>query len=257
MNKIGLVLSGGGARGIAHLGVLQALVELDMRPCMISGVSAGALIGAFFSAGYSPLQILDIAKEQSSFMMARLILSREGFFSYKGLKALLTRYLKEDSFENLEIPLYVTATDISDGTSVTFCKGPLHDVLIGSSSIPALSEPVPVKNYRLLDGGILNNFPVESLQGKCDSIIGCHVNKLYKGNDLRLNRLYLLEKSFHLAIAAGVMQRSIACDVFLEPPLADYGMFEMKDADRIFELGYEYTMAHHDQLLAHKKRAII
>lgn len=251
MLKIGLALSGGGARGIAHLGLLCAMEELGLRPSVISGVSAGAIAGALYAAGYPPRQILSLAQEHASGSLVRLALFQNGLFSSSGLRHLVKTYLPADSFGSLRIPLLVTATDIISGKSVTLSEGPLCDALLGSAAVPGLFSPVKYGNYSLVDGGVLNNFPVEGLQKSCNKIIGSHVNKLDNSRrPEQLGKLYVIEKCFHLAIASTIIYKSALCDVFLEPALEAYSMFDMKHADKIFEAGYQAAMEQKDIFLS-------
>jgi len=240
--KIGLVLSGGGARGLAHLGVLEALDEMGIKPAVISGTSSGALIGALYASGNSPRKILAMIKEHASGSVFGMFLSSEGLFSSTGLRHILKSAIPEDSFEKLLTPLYVTATDIAAGTSATFSKGPLFDVLVGSSSVPVLFKPVKIGHQYLVDGGVMDNFPVECIKDKCDKIIGSHVNKPAHKKVGKLNRFQLLDLCFHLAICGRVAINAKSCHVLLEPPLSGYSMFDMSHADRIFKIGYQTTM---------------
>ena len=240
--KIGIVLSGGGTRGMAHLGALNALDELGVKPAIISGTSSGALLGALYAAGNPPKEILKMVKAHASSGVLGMILSSGGLFSATGLMEILKSAIMTDDFEKLLIPLYVTATDIGGGRSVTFSEGPLFDALIGSSSVPGVFKPVKLGNQYLVDGGVMNNFPVECIKDKCDKLIGSHVNKLCYKNAGKLNRLQILDRCFHLAISVQVAINAKYCDVFLEPPLSGYGMFDMKYADRIFKKGYQAVM---------------
>ena len=250
MKTVGVVLSGGGARGAAHLGVLQALSEFEVPVSAISGVSAGAITGALFAGGYAPEEILETLKTKSYFGLTDIALLSNGLFSMNGLRKTLRELLPDNSFENLSIPLYVTATDILSGGSITFSSGDLHEVIIGSASVPVIFEAVCYKDFELLDGGLLNNLPVEPLKNRYDLILGSHVNKINdRSKHEKLNRGELIEKCFHLAIAHSVQKRSALCDIFIEPLLAGYGMFDMKCADDIFALGYEATLMQREKIL--------
>ena len=251
MKSVGIVLSGGGARGAAHLGVLKALNELNIKVSAISGVSAGAIVGVLYAAGYSPEYILAELKKQSYFGITNIAWQKDGFFSMASLRKKLHELIKQDDFEGLRIPLSITATDISTGKSIIFSKGPLFDVIIASASVPVIFQAVSYESYQLLDGGILNNLPVEPLLGKCDIIIGSHVNKLHDNtHPVKSDRISLIDECFHLMIANNVRERAMACDIFIEPLLSGFGIFEMKYADRIFEMGYEATMVQKEKLLA-------
>jgi len=249
MTKIGLVLSGGGARAIAHLGVLDGLDQIGLKPNVISGVSAGAIIGALYAAKNSPKQILEIIKKHTSSSLALMLLSSGGLFTASGLKQILSAAIPANNFESLSIPLFVTATDIASGTSITYSKGPLHNVLIGSSSVPVLFTPQKHGKQYLVDGGVLNNFPAGCIQEKCDKMIGSHVNNL-SGHNRQLDRLHVFDRCFHMAIENTVKLNAVLCDVLIEPALARYSMFDTKHADKIFKAGHHAVMENKKRLLS-------
>ena len=250
MKKIGIVLSGGGARGAAHLGVLKALDELGITISAISGVSAGAVIGALYAAGVSPEKILETLKTQTYFGIKDFLWMKNGLFNLEGLRKKLAELIPEDNFSGLKIPLFVVATDILTGTSVAFSDGPLFDAILGSASVPVVFQPTSYKEYQLLDGGILNNLPIEPLLGRCNIIIGSHVNKLRDAHiPITLDKTTLLDQCFHLVIANSVKERAKACHIYIEPLLAGFGIFEMKYAQQIFEIGYHEAMSQKERLL--------
>ena len=250
MKQIGIALSGGGARGAAHLGVLKALDELDIKISAISGVSAGALIGALYAKGISPDDILKELKQLSYFGFKDLLWMKSGLFTMAGLRNKLHELIGSDDFAALKIPLFINATDILTGNGVVFSEGPLYDAVLGSAAVPVVFEPVEYKGYRLLDGGILNNLPVEPLLGRCNFIIGSHVNKLHDGAiSTKLDKAALIDQCFHLVIANSVKERAMACHVFIEPLLAGFGIFDMKNADKIFEIGYKAAMEQKEKLI--------
>lgn len=251
MTKIGLVLSGGGIRGIAHLGLLKALDEIGVKPGAISGVSAGAIIGALYASGLKPDEILEIGKKQINFGFSNLLWRRGGLFSKEFIHKLLVEYLPHNSFERLQIPLIVNATDFTKVESVYFSKGELIPCLEASASVPILFTPANFEEKMLIDGGLLNNFPVEPLIGMCDRLIGCHVNKLKEHNHAGkgLSRMATLERCYHITISTSVYSKAHYCDIFIEPALAGYGMLDTKKADAIFRKGYEATMEVRDRIL--------
>lgn len=248
---VGLVLSGGGARGAAHIGVLQALDELKLSVSAISGVSAGAIIGALYASGLSPQLILKELKEGGSFGVRDIAWMKGGILSFDTLQKKLASLLGKDDFAYLKIPLTVAATDISTGRAVFISDGPLLVALRGSSSIPMIFEPVPYKGHSLVDGGILNNLPVEPLKGKYDIVVGSYVNKLYREEGpADASRFSLIDRCFHLAIDKTVRAQAVLCDVFIEPDVSGFGMFDMKKANQLFELGYNATMLQKEKLLS-------
>ena len=131
----GLVLSGGGTRGFAHLGVLQALNESGIYPDVISGASAGALAGLLYCDGISPKEALKIMKGSSRLDYMKPAMPRDGLLQLSGIRKILEDHINARKFEDLKIPLYVSATDLNNGKPVYFSKGELLDVVIASAKI--------------------------------------------------------------------------------------------------------------------------
>lgn len=156
---IGLVLGGGGARGYAHIGVLRALAERGLRPTTIAGCSAGGLVGAFLGAGYGPEELIELLREQR-FETFLDLGTRGGLVGGKRFETFLAEHLPE-RFEALEIPLSVTAVDLQEGELVVFHSGRLVPALRASSALPGVLSPVKHRERFFLDGGLLNNLPVD------------------------------------------------------------------------------------------------
>lgn len=250
MQKIGYVLSGGGARGFAHLGVIKLLEELGIKPYAISGTSAGAIVGALYAAGKSPDEILGLLKNNNLFGWSHIAWQKDGFFSSKMLRKLLKKTIEKDDFDDLNIKLFVTATDLVEGKSVQFSTGSLADAVVASSAVPLLFEPIKIGEMILVDGGVLNNFPIEPLKGCCDIIIGSHVNKIEKelGKKSFFKVINILDRCFHLAIANSAYSKLKDCDLFLEIPLHDFDIYDVKHANEIFETGYKTALLHKTKL---------
>lgn len=251
MKKIGVVLSGGGVRGFAHLGVLKVLDELQIKPCAISGVSAGAIFGALYASGKSPDEILAFAKNNSYLRFSNFLWRKEGLFSMETMRKILNENLPVDSFESLKIPLFVNATDFLHNKTIFFSSGELIKPLIASASFPVLFEPVSGENTRLVDGGLLDNFPVAPLLNLSDKILGSHVNKLanISNTNIKFSKAALIERCFHLAIANSVYSKVHLCDIFIEPLLDSFGLLRMKNLDQIFEIGYQAALKEKDNIL--------
>jgi NTE family protein len=252
MPKTGLVLSGGGVRGFAHLGLLQVLDECGVRPTAISGVSAGAIVGALYAAGHSPKEILRIMKANSYFGWSNFLFKGNGFFSLAPLQEALQKQIPADSFEALRIRLFVTVTDLLFNRSMVFSSGSLSKAVMASSSVPVIFEPVRIGDSLFVDGGLLNNFPLEPLEGICDLIIGCHTNKIKTGANanIRLSKAHIIDQSFHMSIQQQVYSKVEKCHIFIEPPLYPYTLFDVKKADDIYEAGYQHALLYKDQFIA-------
>lgn len=235
----GLALSGGAVRGFAHLGVLKALDEHKVAIDRVAGTSAGSLAGTFYLDGFDPDEILDIFTAKKLYELLFLSVPRSGLLRTDGLKKLLKKYLKAKKLEDLDKPMIITATDFAEGKVKYFEKGPLIDILLASTGIPVLFEVIKIDSQAYIDGGVMDNLPVEPLRKKCDKIIGVHVNPL--GKKTKVNSpMQVAERAFHLAIASEIERKKEIIDVFIEPEkLIKFGMFDMKKAEEIFKIGYE------------------
>jgi NTE family protein len=240
--SIGLGLSGGGVRGISHLGVLKALNEAGIFPNQVSGSSAGAIVGAMYCQGYSPDEVLKIIIETNYFKLLRPAISWKGLFNLDSLAQLLKTYLPHNDFSALKTTLIVAATDIGKGEVVYFDSGKLIDPILASSCIPGMFEPILYDSRYLVDGGVLNNLPVEPLQGKCDLIIGVNCNHLPELGKVR-NVKNLIERAVMMNLNFNVYTRKGACDYFIDAPgLGKYGVFDLKKAPELFQAGYQQAM---------------
>lgn len=248
--KIGYVLSGGGTRGFAHLGIIKFLEELSIYPAAISGTSAGSVAGVLYAAGKGPEEILGLMKDNISFGWSNVAWRKKGMFSMDMLRNTLKSIIPEDDFKALKIPFYATATDLNKGVEITFSEGPLFDAVVASSSVPVVFDSIKMGERILVDGGLLNNFPIEPLLKTCDLIIGSYVNKLEEGisNHSSLKIVNYLDRCFHLAISKNVYAKAALCNVFIESPLHMYNMYDIKAASDIFEIGYHTARQHRDEL---------
>lgn len=237
----GLVLSGGGVRGFAHLGLIQALNDAGIFPEVISGTSAGALVGVLYADGYSPKEILQLMNLGSRLDFMRPAMPREGLLQISGVQKILKSHLRAKRFEELKIPLFVTATDINNGKAVYFSEGELLDPVIASASIPVLFQPVKINNISYVDGGVLDNLPLRPIKNDCKVLIGSFVNPV--GYIEKLSSLInIAERSFMLSMSKGITEKAKKFDLFVSPPeLGNYKILDPEKAGELFELGYEAT----------------
>jgi NTE family protein len=239
--KTGVVLSGGGARGVCHLGVLKCLEEQGVHIDYISGTSAGAIIGALYGYGYKPGEILDIIESTSFFRSLRIAWTWKGLLSIDGLKAVLGKYLPVDAFSALRIPLVVAATDIKRGRIEYFSQGNLIDAILSSSCVPAVFNPYRFNGALYIDGGVMDNLPSKPIRDKVDVIIGSHCNFITSEFDVK-NLRSVVERSLLMAINGNTTISKSLCNVLIEPPeVGRFSGFDLSKAREIFQLGYEYT----------------
>lgn len=241
MKTIGIALSGGGARGVAHLGVLKALKEFGVKPDMLSGSSAGAMVAAFYAAGHPDDAIMEITTGSRFFSLAHFHIGKSGLFDMGTFEKIYQKHFPLNTFESLSIPIHIAATDIVNGKSKYFSSGDLSKAIMASSCVPTVFEPVEIEGLLLLDGGILNNLPVEPLIGKCDKIIGVYVNHMQAESE-SISMKNLPDRTFHLAIRERELAKAAQCQLFIEPTnLGRFGMFDMNHASEIYKYAYEYT----------------
>ena len=240
----GLVLSGGGIRGVAHIGAIKALEEYGIYPSHIAGTSAGAIVGALYAAGCSWEEILDFFKTTQIFSINNYAKGKPGFLDTEKFYDQFKGYMPHDSFESLKKPLYITATNLLDGTLRVFNSGELIKPVLASAAVPGLFAPVQIENGYYVDGGTLNNFPVDLIKKYCDQIVGVYVNPFSQVSIKDLNHVSkVLERTYHVMVANETTRKFKDCDVLIRPLNMDrFGMFTLKNIDTIFDLGYTTTI---------------
>jgi NTE family protein len=238
----GLVLSGGGARGFAHLGVIQALNEAGIVPDVISGTSAGAIAGSLYADGYSPREIMEILSSSKRLDYIWPTMPRDSFLQISGIEKILRKNLRARTFEELRIPLFVAATDLNNGKAVYFSKGELLSPVIASASIPVLFKPVIINKIQYVDGGVLDNLPIRPIEHRCKLYIGSFVNPT--GYEKKFtNLIHIAERTFMLNMSKEVIEKSKKFDIFISPSeLKNYKILDPEKSKKVFKIGYDATI---------------
>ncbi|MCF7944195.1 MAG: patatin-like phospholipase family protein [Spirochaetia bacterium] len=182
--KTAVALGGGAALGVSHIGVLRALEEFDIRPSILSGNSAGALIGGIYSTGIGMDEMYAIARSvdaKKSAALFRPTLHRGGLIDGKAVKKFIHDIIGDVRIEDLPIPFIVSAVDLNSGELLYFTKGPLIDAIMASISVPGVFVPYKANGTLLVDGGIRSTIPLEALPAY-DPDITIGVSILKKGN---------------------------------------------------------------------------
>ena len=238
---MGLVLSGGGIRGMAHIGLLKAMKEHGLEANVVSGTSIGALVGALYANGNSTDGMLQFFKETPLFQYNFFTFNKPGFIDTERYFKLFQEYFPRNSFEALDKKLVVLATDLQNGIEVAFESGELIHPLLASAALTPVFSPVEISGVLYADGGVMNNFPKEYIDGTCDFIIGCNVSiagKLEK-KDLK-NAWQLGTRVTSLAIYASCRDKLAACDVAIEPKaLETIGVLDKRGIDKAYTIGYD------------------
>jgi len=244
IKSIGLILSGGGSKGIAHAGVLQFLEEKSIHPQEIAGSSAGSIVAALYGSGKSPKEILEFFKSIYFFHWKHFTFSKAGLIDSESFKEYFYDIFGETTLSELKIPVYITATDMIKGRSKIF--GPetkTIDAILASSSFPGIMSPYEIDGNLYSDGGILNHFPTEILKEKCKILIGVYVSPIQKIEAKDLNSIKSVSaRAFDLLSANSSIHKFDHCDWLIEPEaLSLYSTFETSkiNMEAIFNIGYE------------------
>lgn len=250
--SIGLVLSGGGVKGIAHIGLIKALNEYEIDCQVISGTSVGALVGALYANGSSIDRMLAFFRETPLLKYNFFTFVKPGLMDTERYHQLFKKHFEIDSFEALNKKLYVTATNLQDGDQKLFSKGELVRALLASAALPPVFSPIEIDGQLYADGGIMNNFPVEPLLEECDFIIGSNVAAVKHISKKEINSsLKLTNRVTSLMIYASNRLKIRHCDLVFEPSrLETFGILDKKGIKQAFELGYDHARNKLDQLMA-------
>tara|TARA_R110001592_G_scaffold10105_4_gene52695 strand:- start:103 stop:876 length:774 start_codon:yes stop_codon:yes gene_type:complete len=244
INNIGITFSGGGVRGCAHIGVIKALEELQIHPEIISGTSAGAVVGSLYAAGYNSNEIFDFFSKTSLFSSRHLALTKFGILDAEKFASEFEKYLPSNSFESLKKKLFVITTDLEHAKIKIFSSGKLIRPILASSAIPFLVSPVEIDGQLYSDGGIIDNFPTDVLKDKCKKTIGVYVNPLGQmpKKEFR-NGLSVLKRAYHIGASTRAIANFKDCTVLISPPdLHHYSTLEMSQSKEIFDIGYQHAM---------------
>ncbi|NDW17460.1 phospholipase [Dysgonomonas sp. 216] len=242
-HPLGLALSGGGSKGFAHLGVLAALDEIGLKPNIIAGTSAGAFAGVLYADGHSPKDILSFFQKKAFKEFAEFTLPQSGLFKTDRFKSFLKKHLRAHTFEELQIPLRVAATDIENGVSKNFDSGSLIPAVVASCSFPIVFTPIEIDGVHYVDGGLFKNFPVSLIRKQCEKIIGVNVSPITT-QKYKNSLFYIAERSFHYISGANALIDRKLCDLLIEAPsISKYPMFSLDHSSEIYQLGYEAAMS--------------
>lgn len=245
--KLGLALGGGGARGFAHLGVLEALHEKGLKPDIISGTSAGALAGVLYADGYEPKEILQLFDGVKFGELATTSLPRNGFFKTKGLKDFLKKHLRAKTFEELNMPLRVMTSNIEKGESVVFEEGELITPVLASCALPIVFEPVRIGDSYFVDGGLFVNLPAIILRDDCEKVMGVNVSPLCPMKYSRTFK-YMIERSLHYLMVGNANPDREVCDYLIESgELGDYPLLELNKLGEIYQKGHDLAISYFEE----------
>ncbi|AZQ60983.1 hypothetical protein EI427_01750 [Flammeovirga pectinis] len=256
--KLGLVLSGGGAKGLAHIGVLFYLKELGIVPDAVAGTSAGSIVGSMYAYGTPLTEIQDFFIKTDLFNWKKRAFFKphmtfKGIINPISLKDDFKTILKEDDFEACEKDLFVVATDMQNAEEKVFSKGSIVDAVLASSAYPFVFSPMEIDDIIYSDGGILNHFPLDVIRNKCEKVIGVYVSPIrtYDKNELNSVQKIAL-RALSLKGDKEELHKLNDCDIAIFPQdLINFNTFDTHPdkLSEIVDVGYEETAKHHNALL--------
>ncbi len=235
---IGVALGGGFARGMAHIGVLKVLEEEGIAVRCIAGTSVGALIGAVYCSGLSAKELEHVAHSCRFTTFARWTVSRYGFASNDRMVAFLRRTLKVTNFEQLRIPLGVTATDFNSGEGVVFHSGSIIDPVRASCAYPGMFLPVEIRGRYLVDGMLSHPVPTQPLlEMGADRVVAVHLSGTWTKEGAPRHLFDVIGQSF--AIAQDQMSHlwRSAADVLVEPDVSGFAYDDFKRCGDLIRAG--------------------
>jgi NTE family protein len=237
---IGLALGGGFARGIAHIGVLRVLEQEGIPIRAVTGTSVGALIGACYCSGLSVAELQEVARSCRFTTFARWTLSRYGFASNDRMVSFLERTLKVKMFEELRIPLGVTATDFNTGEGVVFHSGSIIDPVRASCAYPGMFLPVEIGGRYLVDGMLSHPVPTKPLREMgAERVIAVQLKGTWSSGGPPRHLFDVIGQSFAIAQDAMSDVWRSAADVVVEPDVAGFAYDDFKRADELIQSGEE------------------
>lgn len=260
-HKIGLALGGGGARGFAHIPILEVFDELGVKPFHITGTSIGAIVGALYASGHSAAELVEMVGQLIQPKSARfkdILLTKDSFklinlidlhFSFKPQGLIkgekLLKYLYEEmgvsTFEELSIPLTIVATDFWERCPIIFNSGPLLPAVRASMAIPYIFTPVRADNgHILVDGGLVNNVPHDLLSPKCDLRIAVDIDGTASNDPDQVPSFtdaVLHTYQVMMGAMAQEKRKNHPVDIYVESPLLDIELLDFHKAHLIYEQG--------------------
>ncbi|MBI1307242.1 MAG: patatin [Bacteroidetes bacterium] len=246
--KIGLALGGGVVYGSAHIGVLRALEERDIKVDHVSGTSIGALVGALYVFGLTWQQIRAIALELKWLNIATVRISKYGLLSNHKIKNLVMDHIGDVNFEDAPIPLSVVATNIENGKKVIIESGKVADAVLASTCIPGVFAPYLHNKKMLVDGGLVENVPISPLRkAGADSVIAVDLNGSL-GIEKPSSIVDVLMNSFELMLNSASSIHARDADVLISPDLSPFSRTDLDRVEEMIEVGYLSAIKELDNL---------
>lgn len=241
--KIGIAFSGGGAKAAAHCGAIQALNEYGIKPDVVAGTSAGSMVAAFYSAGFSPQQMIDMFLKLN-FFRDIVVPSKPkgGLFDSTPLLELISREMPYDNIEDLPIPVYIVASDMDHGCPKVFSKGKIAPRLVASCSIPIIFRPMVINGVHYIDGGVFQNLPIPAIRNMCEKVIAFSVRRM-EPEVYKDNLIYTATRAYSMMFMSNIMADSKLADEYIELNTDGCSVYDISNIPDLFKRGYSDACA--------------
>lgn len=243
--RIGVALSGGGARGFSHAGALQAMEDVGMKPDIIAGVSAGSVAAVMYAAGRGTEELVKLFQTGKFTDFAEVKLPRTGFFSLDRFRSFIKESVAPyENLEDLPIKTVIGVTNLDRGRREKFETGPIAAIVAASCSIPIVFEPARLNGERYVDGGVLRNLPSWTIRDRCKYLIGVNCSPLTHGAP-KDNLLNIALRSYELMAKSNTSADMEMCDMaVMIDEVARRQVFDLKHLEQVYDTGYREMMNH-------------
>ena len=251
---IGLALGGGAAKGVAHIGVLKALEDANIEVDCIAGTSVGAMIAALYAFRVDVETIGSLARRLTMSKVTSFKLNKTGFFSTESLRELMLEYVGDVAIEDAEIPLSIVATDINSGEEIILTSGSVVDAVCASAAIPGIYIPVEINGRTLVDGGLVQNVPIEALQTAGAGVtIASHLNSVSHYQEIS-HVLDVMRNAFEIAVSQHTQDQLKEADLLISMDLSDFSLRDNTERyDELFNIGHQAATVQLTKLAWYKK----
>lgn len=240
-NSVGIALSGGGAKGFSHIGVLMAFEHFGIQPDILSGVSAGSIAASLYGSGLTPKDIEKCFLDASKFGdFTEWSLPKEGFMKLDRFGKLLESWLPVKRLEEMKIPTIICATDLDRGKSIGWGKGEIVPRVLASCSIPIIFNPIKINGVNYVDGGVLRNLPAWAIRGYCSTLYGSNCSPMKKIEPTKSSIIDIAYRTFHLMNKSNTPQDLRLCDHVIEiQSLSNVRTFDLSSLKKGVTAGYD------------------
>lgn len=240
--KLGVALSGGGARGFAHAGALKAIEEAGLHVDAVAGVSAGSVIAVLYAGGVRPEDMLDVFDGIKFSNITEFSLGGGGIFKIEKFARLITNAIDPiKNIEDLNIPTFIGVTDLDRARPVTFSNGSIKERMMASCSIPIIFKPVRIDGTNYVDGGVIQNLPARTIRDKCEKLIGINVSPMMPFKSAS-SVIEVAVRTYNMLAKLNQEADMKVCDITVEMrEISNYNVFNLKEITQVYNTGYLNT----------------